>query len=400
MKPSLCRYFLHLPRLFFSLLWSTLAAAFVGAFLSGVFSHYGEAAYLWRLVLFGVACPPLTYFTLRGAVVRDPLYAERYERGTRTVGAHIRGVLSSPQVWVDLAILLLSLLIAAPIHPLHAPLHALAYVTSRPASLFYPMLLAVSYPLYAAVFLLAHIRARGRMHTLFAYVEKHKKRKNQPTGVGSFMIACMYPTLMLAVLCALAPLIYSVVLLFAQALGEVTVWIVVGLITAYLLVFRFTRAIVKRKKFRRALLRTAAQCGDEVIFHRRVWMSLFVGHDTPDFTLWHKGRRYDAMFLHSLRKHTPMHFDGSGTVQLHRIYRLRRVELFRTVSLQRYEFSSEGERVLIVLPTPKQLCYTGQGAYRPVDVGDRIGGYTVFNATGFLRAIERDCLDRTEILKR
>lgn len=398
MHTSFRRYLLHLPRLLFSLLWSTLAAALVGAFLAGAFSHYGEAVYLLRLVLFGVACLSLTYLTVRNAVVRDPLYADRYEHGTRTVGVHIRGVLSSPQVWADLAIFLLSLLIAAPIQPLHAPMQAVAFVLAPPETLFYPLIFAVSYPLYAAVFLLAHIRARGKMHTLFAYTEKQKNKKRALTGVTSFLIACMYPTLTLAVLCALAPLVYSVVMLFIKALGNTTVWIVIGVVVGYLLVFRYARAIVKRRKFRRTLLHTAAQNGDEVIFHRHVWSSLFVGRDTPDFTLWHKGKRYDAMFLHSLRKFTPMHFDGSGAVQLHRIYRLRRVELFRTVTLQRYEFSSEGERVLIVLPTPKQLYYTGQGAYRAVDVGDRIGGYTVFNATGFLRAMERDCLDRGEIL--
>ena len=402
MKPS-ARYALHLWRLLFALCWSTLSAALFGILLGALFATVDTpAAHLFRLAVFGVIAPILFFFTLRAAVVHDGLYAERYRQGTLPTGQHLCCMLRSGELWCDLAITLSSLLIAAPRHPLHAPIQAIGYATAAPSEQFYLFLLAVSFPLYAVLFLLAHLRARTSLASQSKRREQAITRKEArpPERPCAFLLACVTPSLILLLLTLLSPLAYSIGILLMRILGEVTVWITLGVLTAVLLTLRYTRAITKRRRFARDLRRVAEAAGDELVLHRPLWRSLFVGYDTPDFTLYHKGRRYDGMLVHALRKSTPMIFDGSGSVQVHRIVRLRRVELFRTVTVQRYAFESEGERVLIVLPTPKSLSFVGAGGVREVDVGDRIEGYAVFNATGFLRAVERDCLGRGEVLRR
>ena len=59
-----------------------------------------------------------------------------------------------------------------------------------------------------------------------------------------------------------------------------------------------------------------------------------------------------------------------------------------------FGFESEGKKILIVLPIPKKI-YVGtvNSAPRPADTGEKAGEYTVYNASGFLGALERDCLN-------
>ncbi|MBP3395697.1 MAG: hypothetical protein J6L87_00865 [Clostridia bacterium] len=51
-----------------------------------------------------------------------------------------------------------------------------------------------------------------------------------------------------------------------------------------------------------------------------------------------------------------------------------------------------GQKILIVSPITNEI-YTGNTvSHKPADVGERIGEYTLYNGSGFLNAIERDCL--------
>ena len=58
-----------------------------------------------------------------------------------------------------------------------------------------------------------------------------------------------------------------------------------------------------------------------------------------------------------------------------------------------------GENVIIrdlslTLDTGKFIVITGPNGGTPLDTGAHIGEYRMFNTTGFLGALERNCLDR------
>ena len=59
-----------------------------------------------------------------------------------------------------------------------------------------------------------------------------------------------------------------------------------------------------------------------------------------------------------------------------------------------FAFESKGEKILIVLPMPKDI-YTATKSTQPhpADTGEKIGDYSIYSATGFLHALERDCLN-------
>ena len=58
-----------------------------------------------------------------------------------------------------------------------------------------------------------------------------------------------------------------------------------------------------------------------------------------------------------------------------------------------FGFESENEKILIVLPVPKDIYVSdGNSQPRPADTGDKAGDYRIYNATGFLGGLERDSI--------
>ena len=72
-------------------------------------------------------------------------------------------------------------------------------------------------------------------------------------------------------------------------------------------------------------------------------------------------------------------------------YRLGQVHLWRRITTFRYDFEGRSKKILVILPTPQKVMHAEGGCY--LDIGDKVGEYTVYTATAFLNAFERDCLN-------
>ena len=225
----------------------------------------------------------------------------------------------------------------------------------------------------------------------------YRRRRGLPPPIR-VALATVQPFGLLLICAMLLPLLSSVLALVAELVGQTTTVIVIAVLLLLLSTCRYLRAIRKRRGFERRLRAVVAERGGELIWHHGVCRSLFLSTEGADFTLYLGKDRYDGKFLHSLRRHTPMCFDGSGRVTLPRIYKIRGVELFSVIREQAYAFESEGRRLLVILPTPKQLLYLGGGARHTLDTGDTVGGYTIYTASGLLGAVERDTLRRREFI--
>ena len=66
---------------------------------------------------------------------------------------------------------------------------------------------------------------------------------------------------------------------------------------------------------------------------------------------------------------------------------------FEYTTRQHFAFEGEsGKKIVVILPISAEI-YIGDTLKNSVaDVGEPIGEYTLYNGTGFLNAIERDCL--------
>ncbi len=182
---------------------------------------------------------------------------------------------------------------------------------------------------------------------------------------------------------------YRIILLFLSKL-----WIVVAVLLLIKLVFylaRYARAVGKRKAF---VTKLAALCDSKKVILEQIGGVFPLENrrkNEADFSVVHRGTRYECKFVYSLRKYDTMILTNYGEGSIIYDYRLGQVHLFRRMTFFRYDFESNSPKILIILPTSKRVIHSESG--RDLDVGDRVGEYTVYTATAFLNALERDCLN-------
>ena len=182
---------------------------------------------------------------------------------------------------------------------------------------------------------------------------------------------------------------HRILLLFLSKL-----WIVVVVFLTVKVVFflvRYARAVGKRKAF---LEKLSVLCDQKNLIFERIGGIFPLDNrrkDEADFSVVHRGVRYECKFIYSLRKYDTMILTNYGEGSIIYDYRLGQVHLFRRMTFFRYDFESNSPKILIILPTSKRVIHSESG--RDLDVGDRAGEYTVYTATAFLNALERDCLN-------
>ena len=214
----------------------------------------------------------------------------------------------------------------------------------------------------------------------------------------------------------LSALVYSFVTPFLKALIEqplgtlTVVGLVLLIILGLILLASLISAPVALHKRRRLIKRLKKICADkgyELSPVRAPYRGLFRFYEGADFSVRIGERAYDCKLIGSKLKTGIMVFDYEGKFEVRVNLRMLRVghvamggaymhqtqlPLFKTVT--DYAFESEHKKILIICPTCAVTAVVDRGGYTPIDTGSEIGEYKIFNSTGFLGALERDCLDR------
>lgn len=127
--------------------------------------------------------------------------------------------------------------------------------------------------------------------------------------------------------------------------------------------------------------------------HRGFFRSIVSMSKAYDFSVFIDEERYDCKMISSPRKYSPVFFEENGNLIRTRTIQLNKyLVLFHSVTVQTFKFSSEGKKVIILNPTP-HLIYLFNGVKKTIaDTGERIGEYVVFTGSGFLNALDRNCL--------
>lgn len=223
------------------------------------------------------------------------------------------------------------------------------------------------------------------------------------TGVGNLCLRLIG----IAALYSLGSLAASgaVVLLYPIVSLALQFWYVTLILVAVLTLPEYLISLSKRRKLIKGLTRICRAQGYELSPIRKPYASLLFAHKGANFTVTVSGKTYDCKLLshHAL---PTMKFDYEGGYELMLTLKFRFMSRGRGVThshemgmpvLKRkmtYAFESEHQRVLIVCPVPAHTLIAGPNGGTPLDTGAHIGDYRMFNTTGFLGALERDCLDR------
>ena len=91
-----------------------------------------------------------------------------------------------------------------------------------------------------------------------------------------------------------------------------------------------------------------------------------------------------------------MVFFDNGYVMYHHTFKIFKVNLFHFVTRTQFGFESENRKILIAVPMPKTFFVAAENDSKPkpADVGEIIGEYQIYNGTGFINALDRDCIGK------
>lgn len=152
----------------------------------------------------------------------------------------------------------------------------------------------------------------------------------------------------------------------------------------------YLRAIAKRRRFMCDLKRLSEKSDTVISDINNVYGSLFFRRTGINFSVEKNNRRYDCKFVPGVFYTAPIIFSENGSGICKHTFRFLRFELFSILSRVDYAFDSGNEKILIVLPIPKDIYVaTADSQPRPADTGDKVGDYKIYNATGFLSGLER-----------
>ena len=214
----------------------------------------------------------------------------------------------------------------------------------------------------------------------------------------------------------LTALVYSFVVPFfgtlvQQPLGTLRivffVLLAIAAVVLLLVLLSAPVALRKRRKLIKGIKRICKSNGYELSPIRAPYRGLFRFYEGADFCVRIGEQTYDCKLIGSKLKTGIMVFDYEGKFEVRVNLRMLRVghvamggaymhqaqlPLFKTVT--DYAFESEHKKILIICPTCAVTAVIDRGSYTSIDTGSIIGEYKIYNSTGFLGALDRNCLDR------
>lgn len=173
------------------------------------------------------------------------------------------------------------------------------------------------------------------------------------------------------------------------------VWILIALIVLILstVIAYYIRAILKRKFFVKKLKKYCAANSVYLSNIKNTYVSLFGFENGFNFTIEKNYTKYDCKFIACLFPSAPIILSDKGNGLRQYTVRLFRVELLHFLTKFDFGYESENKKILILLPTPKTFFVSVNDTPPHIaDVGEKTGEYTVYNSSGFLGALDRNCL--------
>jgi hypothetical protein len=257
--------------------------------------------------------------------------------------------------------------------------------------------LAYTFLVFFPISLLCKYEARRYWYDLKLKKETDSIGKAHKIVFRAVVLSIIYPTVFpYAPMLVLAS--FSVFFIIAKAAKIFTVIgliLLVALFCLGIIALFYLKAINKRKKFIRSLLKISEENGYIVSEIYHPYADFFKRTEGYSFLLTKDSRRFACRFVSTVRKKIPVVFTSAEDGY----YRHRIGSKNHHITLQHkfkyaFECDSEYTKILIVHPFPKQIIAESDGGSRQLKSGDKIWGYIVYTPEDVLGAIDRDCLGR------
>lgn len=179
----------------------------------------------------------------------------------------------------------------------------------------------------------------------------------------------------------------------ADGIGFIKIILFIFIAVLVVFIFVYIRALLKRKSFITKLQKYCKTNQVPISEIKKTYLSVFFWHPGSDFTIEKNGKKFECKLIAGVFPGAQTVFSDNGKGHHRHIFSIFKFKIFELRTDFVFAFDSDVKKVLILSPTPKKIYASIQGSpARPADTGEKIGEYTVYNATGFLGALDRDCL--------
>ena len=223
-----------------------------------------------------------------------------------------------------------------------------------------------------------------------------KKLKHTLRYVIMYPITC---TLLLVVLFA----IYNMVFVSQSGGAFIKIFLIIIGIIIFAEISNHLRALRVRRKFYKNLKKICDEKNARLSELYRPYLSIFNLGDKQSFSLEYNGKIYTCQMIAIKRKGDPVYISQTGELEIkHTMFlgkygplsKILKDNLTYVTSLNfGWENTEPNTRkILIIAPVSSKMFAGTVGRNTPIDVGEKIGTYTVYNGKGFINAIDRDCI--------
>lgn len=223
---------------------------------------------------------------------------------------------------------------------------------------------------------------------------KSSKEKNDFAKTIKCIVttACVYCGAALVIPWGL-PLFVTIANLGSGAIVFLYIAIVLIIITLIVLLSFYIRAIGKRREFISKLEKYCKEHSIVLTDIQRPYLSVFFQQRGIDFKLKKDTTVYECKFVAGVFPNSPIVFsdEGEGICQnTLRVFKINILHLSNRIDYRMANGSEGGQKIIIVLPVPKDIYVSVDGSSpRVADTGEVMGDYTLYTATGFLNALDR-----------
>lgn len=327
------------------------------------------------------------YSSVHAFAVSDGEYCTRHFARLKGEGKKdLYHILKSPEFYIQIATVLVMSLVIPVNFGLEAVFNFFGF-NSESAALWQKLLLSLA---VTELFALFTAIAYKRVISEWRSKEKRIGKKMYESLIGSLAAVILPYSVSSLILSVVISVLSNAIMLVAHYKVFLPVIIAIAALTAVLMSYRYVRAFIKRRSFLKRLKKVASEAEAKISPPSKVYSSVIFKKDGYNFSLWQKGRRYDCKLICGLYKTAPMSIEKGGIYETDHRVKIRNIELFHYISTAYYSFDSEGDKILILLPTPHTVFADGAQA----DVGSNVEGYKIYTASSFLNAVERNCLDK------
>ncbi len=201
---------------------------------------------------------------------------------------------------------------------------------------------------------------------------------------------------------------FQFLMLFLMVAVQIWFWIILTV----LICFRSVSALISRIRMIARLKKECRKNGFELFDLHAAYRAVFFDFQNYTFAVSANKKTYYCRLISCINRNKKICISPDGTLSRIRSIRLPGVmqivsrgratdvtdsddlEIFRTSSSVDYTFEADGIKVLILNPVARRVFVEENGKTMAMDNGSRVGEYRVYTPNAFMRAVERDCVEK------